>query len=80
MNPQDMEAQGFLKNQDVDIISHFNGEERLGENFRVIPFQLPRRCVATYFPEANVLVPLNSFAKESQTPTSKYVPVTLMSR
>jgi hypothetical protein len=33
--------------------------------------------VATYFPEANVLVPLDSVAEGSNTPTSKSIDVTI---
>jgi hypothetical protein len=43
----------------------------------VAPYRIPRGCVATYFPEANVLVPIGSVAARSNTPTSKYVIVTL---
>jgi len=39
----------------------------------VVPYEIPRRCVATYFPEANVLVPIGSVALRSNTPTSKAV-------
>jgi hypothetical protein len=39
----------------------------------VAPFNIPRGCTATYFPEANVLVPINSTADRSNTPTSKSV-------
>jgi hypothetical protein len=35
--------------------------------------------VATYFPEANVLVPIDSVAAGSNTPTSKYVVVKIVS-
>jgi len=38
---------------------------------------LPRGCTATYFPEANVLVPINSVAERSNTPTSKFVIISL---
>ncbi|HEV2042539.1 MAG TPA: hypothetical protein VGT81_21260, partial [Casimicrobiaceae bacterium] len=36
-------------------------------------YTIPRGCTATYFPEANVLVPINSVADRSNTPTSKFV-------
>ena len=41
--------------------------------FLVVPFDIPRRCTATYFPEANVLVPIGSKADISRTPTSKSI-------
>jgi anaerobic selenocysteine-containing dehydrogenase len=43
----------------------------------VAPYRIPRGCVATYFPEANVLVPIDTTAAVSNTPTSKYVVVTV---
>jgi hypothetical protein len=44
----------------------------------VAPFDIPRRCTATYFPEANVLVPINSTAERSNTPTSKSVVISIV--
>lgn len=61
----------------VDLVSHFEGEERVAPHFLVVPYDIPRRCAATYFPEANVLVPLGSVADESHTPTSKSVVITV---
>src|SRR4051812_5784603 len=55
MNEEDMLQSGFLKHEVVDIISRFNGDERVVENFKVVPVPIAKRCVATYFPEANAL-------------------------
>ncbi|MFW7382140.1 MAG: hypothetical protein ACOH5I_25270 [Oligoflexus sp.] len=77
MNPHDMEREGLMRNQPVDVCGFFSGEERVGRDFRVIPYDIPRACLASYFSEANVLVPLRSYAKGSQTPTSKFVEVSL---
>ena len=41
----------------VDIVSHFNGEERRSDGWQVITYDIPEGNIATYFPEANVLVP-----------------------
>ncbi|MNU08848.1 hypothetical protein D3C72_2550940 [compost metagenome] len=49
----------------------------MAEHFLVVPFLLPRACAAAYFPEANVLVPIDSFADGSQTPTSKSIVITV---
>jgi hypothetical protein len=57
----------------VDLISEHQGHERMGPGFIVIPYDIPRGCAATYFPEANCLVPLDSKADKSNTPTSKSV-------
>lgn len=77
MNPQDMEEAGLKKEQVVDLYSHFEEEERVAYRFLVVPFDIPRRCVATYFPEANVLVPVKSMADYSRTPTSKSIVITI---
>jgi hypothetical protein len=42
-----------------------------------VPFNIPKQCTATYFPETNVLVPIDSYAEKSQTPTSKFVIITV---
>jgi molybdopterin-dependent oxidoreductase alpha subunit len=77
INPEDMRELGLRSKQKVDLTSHFRGEERHAPSWIVIPYKIPRRCLATYFPEANVLVPLDSVAEGSNTPVSKYVDVTL---
>ena len=75
MNPQDIAAHGWKSGDRLDITSHFAGpqgeERRTASRFLLVPYDIPRRCVATYFPEANVLVPIHSVAKISNTPTSK---------
>ncbi|MEZ4699475.1 MAG: FdhF/YdeP family oxidoreductase [Rhodothermales bacterium] len=77
MNPEDMADAGLKERDVVDLTSHFHGETRRAEAFQVVPFAIPRRCVATYFPEANVLVPIGSTADGSNTPASKSVVVSL---
>lgn len=77
MNPEDMAARGWEADQRVDITSHFRGEERMARRFQLVPHAIPRRCLAAYFPEANVLVPLGSVAEWSNTPTSKSIHVSL---
>ncbi len=77
MNPTDMKEQGLEKLDTVDLISHFNQEQRTAKSFLVIPYSIPKQCSATYFPEANVLVPLQSKARISNTPTSKTIIITV---
>jgi anaerobic selenocysteine-containing dehydrogenase len=78
MNPQDMKARGIGPVTPVDLTSHFEGETRLAEKFLAIPYDIPAGNCAAYFPEANVLVPIGSFADVSLTPTSKSVLVTVV--
>ncbi len=77
MNEADMAAANLQKYAVVNLYNHFGGVERIAEKFIVVPYNIPRKCVATYFPEANVLVPIDSFADVSKTPTSKSVVITI---
>jgi anaerobic selenocysteine-containing dehydrogenase len=73
LNADDMREQGLSAGQVVDLTSCFKGQTRTARCFRVVPYAIPRRCAASYFPETNVLVPIDSVADMSNTPTSKYV-------
>ena len=77
LNAEDMEEFGFTEGQTVDLTSHFDGEERTAHHFKVIPYSIPRRSAATYFPEANVLVPIGHVAERSNTPASKSVVISI---
>ena len=78
MNPADMAARGIKAKDLIDITSHFEGEQRTVEKFVAVPYDIPKGNVSAYFPEANPLVPITSVAKVSNTPTSKYVVVTVV--
>jgi molybdopterin-dependent oxidoreductase alpha subunit len=75
MHPEDMRERGIQAEDPLTIISQYQGTIRKAELFLAIPYATPRGCVAAYYPEANVLVPIEAFAKESGTPTSKSVVV-----
>ena len=77
MNANDMAEQKLSEGDAVDIVSHHLGKQRRAKNFRIVAYEIPRGCLATYFPEANVLVPIDSVAKTSHTPTSKSIIVSL---
>lgn len=77
MHEEDMLVSGFQKHDMVDIKSFFNGELRIAKKFIVVPMPIAKKCVATYFPEANCLVSINSVAHTSNTPASKSVIVQL---
>lgn len=80
MNPEDMKSLGLKKLDLVDLTSHFNNQQREAKGFLAVPYSIPAQCTATYFPEANVLVPLKSTAKWSNTPTSKTIIITIKKR
>ncbi len=80
VNPADMAERQLEVRQLVDLVSEWSDGERVAEAFIVVPYELPRGNCATYFPEANGLVPLDSVADRSNTPTSKSVIVRLRAR
>ncbi len=78
MNPDDISELGFQPEQQVDIRSFWkDGVKREVQNFKLVPYDIPKGNVAAYFPEANPLVPLGSYGDQSFTPTSKSVAVSL---
>ena len=77
MNVDDMRSRGLAAGAAVDVESSWCGRTRRARRFRVVPYDIPAGCVAAYFPEANVLVPVDAVAERSNTPISKSVPVTV---
>ncbi len=77
MNIEDISDLGFKEKDIVDIYNFHGNVERVAHKFIILAYNIPKKCVATYFPEANVLVPINSTADRSNTPTSKSVVVEL---
>lgn len=77
MNEMDIHDLGLEEGQNVEITSYWEDGERRISGFSVVRYPIPRDCCATYFPEANPLVPLGSAARRSGTPTSKCVIVSV---
>lgn len=75
MNARDIEKEGLKDGDVVDLFNHHDSVERVAHKFIVVAYDIPERCLATYFPEANVLVPINDTAEKSGTPVSKGVVV-----
>jgi molybdopterin-dependent oxidoreductase alpha subunit len=81
IHPQDLKDIGMKAGQWVDIQSvHPDGQNRRAERFVLVAYDIPRGCLASYFPETNALVPLTSVAIGAGTPTSKSIPVLLSLR
>ncbi|HET9074749.1 MAG TPA: FdhF/YdeP family oxidoreductase [Solirubrobacteraceae bacterium] len=79
VHPDDMAALGFAEGDTVDLVGVADdGIERRAPRFRVHAYPTARGCAAAYYPETNALVPLDSVADESGTPTSKSVIVRLI--
>lgn len=84
-NAEDLRDLGFDDGEIVDLVSEWTGsdgriEERRAPKFRLVSYSTPRGNAAAYYPETNVLVPLDSVADVSGTPTSKAVVVRLEHR
>ncbi|HEX5924964.1 MAG TPA: FdhF/YdeP family oxidoreductase [Baekduia sp.] len=77
VNPDDLAALGLADGQTVDLVSEWHDEERRAERFRIVAYPTARGCAAAYYPETNPLVPLESTADVSNTPTSKSVVIRL---
>ena len=77
MNQSDMDENDWSEGDLVDLTSHFEGTELHAREWYIVTYEIPKGNIATYFPEANVLVPLDSVAEGSNTPTSKSVVVTI---
>jgi molybdopterin-dependent oxidoreductase alpha subunit len=78
VHPDDIRELGLADTQLVDLVSEWSdGVARRAEAFRIVSYPTARGCAAAYFPETNVLVPLDSTAETSNTPTSKSVVVRL---
>jgi molybdopterin-dependent oxidoreductase alpha subunit len=77
MNAGDVRDLNLEPGEWVDLTSHFEGEERHARQFRVVPYDIPAGCAATYYPEANPLVPLRHIADGSNQPASKSVVITV---
>jgi anaerobic selenocysteine-containing dehydrogenase len=73
MNQKDIEKEGFKAEDKVDLYNYGDGIERVAKLFVIVPYNIPERNTATYYPETNVLVPINSVATGSNTPVSKRV-------
>jgi len=73
INENDCLKSGFKKGDVVDLTNDQDGKLRVARRFIIVPYSIPESCVATYFPETNVLVPIDSVAEKSNTPVSKSV-------
>ena len=79
LHADDIAAFGLRDGDLVDISTRWDDDQvRCVRGFRVVEYDTPRGSAAAYYPETNPLVPLDSTAIGSNTPTSKSVIVTLV--
>ncbi|MEO3752698.1 FdhF/YdeP family oxidoreductase [Streptomyces sp. B6B3] len=78
VNPADLAALGLTDGTLVDLVSVWRDDtERRAPAFRLVSYPTTPGCAAAYYPETNVLIPLDSVADTSNTPTSKSIPIRL---
>ncbi|RSO06359.1 hypothetical protein DMH18_27790 [Streptomyces sp. WAC 06783] len=78
VNPEDARALGVADGSYTDLVSEWkDGTERRAPGFRVVHYPTARGCAAAYYPETNVLVPLDHTADTSNTPASKSLVIRL---
>ncbi|MDB4926140.1 FdhF/YdeP family oxidoreductase [Mucilaginibacter sp.] len=73
MNPTDIQKGGFKAGEKVDLYNYHGGKERIARLFVIVSYNIPEHNTATYYPEGNVLVPIDTVAEKSNTPASKLV-------
>jgi anaerobic selenocysteine-containing dehydrogenase len=77
MNNDDVVRLGFRAGDWVDLTSYFDSERRFARQFKIVPYDIPAGCAATYYPESNPLVPLRHIADGSNQPASKSIVISL---
>ncbi|MGP3988035.1 FdhF/YdeP family oxidoreductase [Streptomyces sp. 3N207] len=78
VHPEDAAACGLADGSYADLTSEWSdGRERVARGFRVVHYPTVRGCAAAYYPETNVLVPLDATADTSNTPASKSIVIRL---
>jgi molybdopterin-dependent oxidoreductase alpha subunit len=76
MNAADIAAAGLHGGQIVALESDAgDGKHRRRDGLIVTPYDIPRGCLGAYYPECNVLMPVEHHAEESHVPAAKSVPV-----
>ncbi|MCD0444115.1 FdhF/YdeP family oxidoreductase [Glycomyces sp. A-F 0318] len=75
VNPEDARELGLADGAYCDLVSEWSDGDRRAPHFKIVHYPTARGCAAAYFPETNVLVPLDSVAETSNTPTSKSIVV-----
>ena len=79
MNEDDMSAYDLSDGDTIALTSDdSDGIGRMVSGLRVVPYNIPRGCIAAYFPECNELISLAHHAEQSHVPAAKSVPVRIV--
>ncbi len=79
MHASDIGRLGLVPGQQVSLRTAIDPSAlREVTGFKVVPYDIPRGCVAGYFPECNPLLPLAHHALGSKVPAAKSIPVRIL--
>jgi molybdopterin-dependent oxidoreductase alpha subunit len=77
MNKKDIIKAGLKHNDTVSLATYYD-KERIAQNFKIVEYDIKERCAATYFPEANPIIPFFETARKSNTPVSKSIKIKIL--
>ncbi|MEL0027689.1 MAG: FdhF/YdeP family oxidoreductase [Perlucidibaca sp.] len=78
VNAEDIRRLGFAPGDKVDLVSLWDDQrERRVQGFTLVAYDIPAGQAASYYPETNPLVPLESYGDRTYTPTSKFIAIRL---
>ncbi|GAB1308841.1 FdhF/YdeP family oxidoreductase [Urechidicola sp. KH5] len=77
MNTEDINKYKLDVGTPITLSNNYDNTKRAVSGLHIVPYDIPKGCVATYFPECNPLIPLSQKARKSNTPASKSVKVTI---
>lgn len=76
MNPEDIAEAGLEEGQLVQLTTDVDSDvHRSLGRLTLTPYNIPRGTIGGYYPECNVLVPIDHHDTLSKTPASKSIPV-----
>ena len=75
INIEDIKRLNLDVTKKVTLFNKYDGVVREVSGLTLIPYDIPKSCVATYFPECNPLIPINQTANLSGTPASKSIKI-----
>jgi len=81
MNKDDMSASGLSEGDKIGLQTIADdGFDRRVNGLSVKAYDIPRGCIAGYYPECNPLLPLWHYAEESKVPGAKSIPVRIVDK
>lgn len=76
MNADDIKTLGIGQKYRIALVHRDADPKRYRlDDLEIVAYDIPTGCCATYFPEANALIPADHFDADSTTPGYKSVPV-----